>query len=168
MTTKTTKTVLFAALLSAIIIPASVMALDQKPLTPEAEISMIQAHVDELYSATTQLADKQTELDNLNKSETASVQEINTTKEQIAELEKIIDNKTTILVGIQEDLYERHTIEPALKAQLDESEERAKILRTELDIPFVAIGTSSAEKALNLRIDVNALLKKMETITLLY
>ena len=157
MTTKTTKTVLFAALLSAIIIPASVMALDQKPLTPEAEISMIQAHVDELYSATTQLADKQTELDNLNKSETASVQEINTTKEQIAELEKIMDNKTTILVGIQEDLYERHTIEPALKAQLDEAEERAKILRTELDIPFVAIGTSSAEKALNLRIDVNAL-----------
>ncbi|MCE2507207.1 MAG: hypothetical protein J4F36_12235 [Nitrosopumilaceae archaeon] len=90
MTTKTTKTVLFAALLSAIIIPASVMALDQKPLTPEAEISMIQAHVDELYSATTQLADKQTELDNLNKSETASVQEINTTKEQIAELENFM------------------------------------------------------------------------------
>lgn len=157
MTTTTTKTVLLATILAAIIIPSSVMALEQKSLSPEEEMEIIQTHVDELYDATAKLIDKQTELENLKKSDTLATQEIITTEKAITELQKVVDRETTILADIQEDLYERHTIEPALKAKLDQAEERAKILRTELDIPFVAIGTSSAEKALNLRIDVNAL-----------
>jgi len=157
MITKTTKTVLLAAILSAILIPVSVMALDQKPMSSEEEVAMIQVHVDDLYKATTDLADKKTELTNLNKSDTTTVQEINATELEISALEKTIDNKTMILVGIQDDLYDRYTIEPVLKAKLEQAKERVKELRSELDIPFNGIGISHSKQALNLRIDMNAL-----------
>lgn len=164
MTTKTTKSVLLAAILSAILIPVSVMALDQSPMTAEEEVAMIQVHVDDLYKATTDLADKKTELTDLNKSDTSTVQEINATELEITVLEKTIDNKTMILVGIQDDLYDRYTIEPVLKTKLEQAKERAKELRSELDIPFNGIGISHSKHALNLRIDVNALtVEKDET-----
>ncbi len=162
MTTKTTKTVLLAAILSAILIPVSVMALDQSPMTAEEEIAMIQVHVDDLYKATTDLADKKTELNNLNKSDAATVQEINATEIEISTLEKTIDNKTIILVGIQDDLYDRYTIEPVLNEKLEQAKIRAKEMRTELDIPFVAIGISHSNHALNLRIDINALTEEKD------
>lgn len=157
-----TKTVLLAAILSAILIPVSVMALDQKPMSSEEEVAMIQVHVDDLYKATTDLADKKTELTNLNKSDTTTVQEINATELEISTLEKTIDNKTMILVGIQDDLYDRYTIEPVLNEKLEQAKERAKELRTELDIPFVAIGVSHSKHALNLRIDINALTEQKD------
>ncbi len=157
MISKTTKSVLFVAILSAIIIPASVLALDQKPLTPEAEVAMIQTHVDELYDATTKLADKTQELDALNSSGTSTIKEINATEKDISDLEKTIDNKTVILVGIQDDLYDRYTIEPVLNAKLEQAKERAKVLRDEMDIPFNGIGISHSQKALNLRIDEKSL-----------
>ncbi|MCY4492207.1 MAG: hypothetical protein OXC46_12215 [Thaumarchaeota archaeon] len=138
------------------VLPSAALSMGNEPMSPEEEVATIQTHVEELYDTTVKLADKQKELDELNISLTTS-QKIDAIKKQISELQKIVDNKTTVLAEIQENLYERYTIDPALNSRLEQAKEHAKSWRTEMDIPFVAIGISHSQHALNLRIDVNAL-----------
>ncbi|MDE0526002.1 MAG: hypothetical protein OXI27_05330 [Thaumarchaeota archaeon] len=157
MTSKTTKIITAVAIFSAImVLPSAALSMSDEPTSPEEEVATIQAHVEELYNATVALADKQKELDELDRS-LATPQEIDAIKKRISELQRIVDSKNTVLAEIQEDLYERYTIDPTLNSKLEQAKERAKSLRTGMDIPFVAIGISHSQHALNLRIDVNAL-----------
>lgn len=158
MTTKTTKILLFSAIFAAIMVPSLSLATDEQPMTPQEEIAMIQPHVDELYAATVELTEKERELELLNRSSVnASNESISVIEKRISELQQTIDDKTNMLAEIQEDLYERYTLEPQLKERLENAKAHALSLRTEQDIPFAGIGISHFHKALNLRIDANSL-----------
>lgn len=146
MTTKT-KILIAAVIISAIIIPASAMALEEKEYDAQAEIAKITPHVKELFDA-------KIELQKVQQQEAVSASEIAAKEARIAELQETIDRKTAFLKAFEEENIKRFTLEPALKEKLEAARAHAKTLD---DLPINKISVSHSQKVLVIGVDESRL-----------
>lgn len=145
--TSITKILIAAVIMSAIIIPASALALEEKEYGAQAEVAKITPHVKELFSA-------RSELEKVRQQEAISDSEIASKESRMNELQDIIDKKTSLLKAMEEENIKRFTLEPSLKTKLEAARSYAKTLD---DLPINKVSISHSQKSLIIGIDESQL-----------
>lgn len=147
MTTKTTKTILFATLAIAALV-ASPMALSAQ----KGEVAAITRHVseEEFRDAQIKVLDLRAEKSKLEKqSEFGGID----TAQKIAELDSQINNLMPILDKHQEQNFAKYYIEPERKAQLEAVETDLRQRVSELGIDSYAVNLNSLTKTIEVVTD---------------
>ncbi len=159
MTTKTTKTILFASLIAAMIIPvAAISAQGPQPVpyNAQAEIEQIEQFGIPLFEAKRELNEIKRTLEDPEKVSGVSSEQIEAAQERVLELEATIQTNKNALEELEQDRIQRFKIQPDLEAELRENQQKA----LDSDFPIIGTSLSHSQKALVLLVDENALTKE--------
>jgi hypothetical protein len=148
MTTKTTKSLMVAALIAAIVIPTSAFALDVKSMTAEEELAIVQEHVDKLYAATIEKNNVES-----NTSSTMFATE-QAKSDRVAELEKTILDETQILAEMESKSVAKYALDPEFKEQRTNANAIYQEIIQNNDVPLLGLSLDEDRKSLIIAFDI--------------
>ena len=148
MTSKTTKSMIVAALIAAFVIPTSVIAFDYQSMTAEEELALAQNHVDKLYVATVEKNNIET---GDSSTEFASQQQ---KVDRITELEVTILNETRILAELEAQSISKYTLDSDFKSQKELATEIFRSIPKTDDTPYLGMTLGDDRKSLVIGIDI--------------